>query len=116
MGYIISIFPFLRFVADFMLEFILLVIEAFASIEVLNIQAAAPSLVMLLSMYSLISAFLSLIIFGKKKLSLSLICIGLIFIIPSAMQPKSYIKVFNDAENVIHIKSQNGKNIIRYSA
>jgi len=90
----------------------LLVIEAFGSFEILNIKAAVPSIPLLVAMYSAIGGFLSIIIFGRRKTACVFVSVALLAFALGAVQPDSYVKVFNDGDNVVHIKSSKGKDII----
>ncbi len=111
-GYLMQIFPFLRYFAGALIDIMLIIIEAFGSFDILNIKAAVPSVFIILVMYTAAGAFLSLVIFGRKRFAAIMLVVSMSCFVAGCFKPDDYIKVFNDGDNVVHIKSLKGKNII----
>lgn len=113
LGFLGTLIPVFNKINGLILYIILLVSKAFARADFLRITAPVPSAGAICGLYTAAAGFFIYTLARKRRTAAAFVSIGLILcIVCTGLQASPKVTVFNDGENVIHIKTQKGKNII----
>ena len=114
-GYIATVLPVFNIFQNLLMYIMLLVVKTFASVKLFNITSAVPTLSLILGIYSFVVAFYCYTLYKKKGTAFAFCILSVVLIIChiiNPVTPDGSVTVFADRDNVMHIKTETGKNIL----